>query len=204
MTNAAELRFVAEPRGYWLGDRPLRGITSTLVSAGIIDPSVYTGYESARDRGTRVHAAVQYDVEGDLDEASVGVVIMGYVSAWRRFRDETGFVATEQPELLVCSPTLGYATQVDLVGTIGGKVHVINLKTSRSPAPWWSVQLAGEAIAYAEWAKQNAIYPWSLGRMSVQLADDGAYKATTYRDRSDLDVFRAVALVSAWKETHHD
>lgn len=182
---------------YHLDGEMVPGITSRLRLAGLVDTSFFN--EAARLRGTAVHLATQFLDEGNLALDSVDERIRGYLAGWQKFMAESGFRITDEPELLVASPTLRYATKIDRVGMLAGKPIILNLKTSASPYPWWQVQLAGEAHAFAEWCD---VPRHSLQRMSVQVLADGQYRAHFYNDRRDYQTWAAVVETATWIERH--
>lgn len=195
LTAAGKLVFDETAHRYWLNGRELPGITSRLKVVGYLDERVYR--PGSAERGTAVHLATQFADEGDLAEDSVAPQIRGYVRGWQSFLTETCFVRTEPPELLVCSPTLGYATKIDRIGILNGKTVVINIKTSASPEVWWPLQLAGEALAYSEWL---GVPLHRLNRMDVRLRPDGDFAIDTHSDRHDYDDFRALVRLAARME----
>jgi hypothetical protein len=195
-------------RTYLTGDRALPGISSRLRLAGLVDETWFARYPNASLRGTAVHSATQFWDEGDLAIDSVDPAIVGYLDAWKRFVAETGWRNLEPPETMVASLTMDYATTIDRVGGMGGEwvtgldvpvnLTVLNLKSGRS-APWHAVQLAGEALAYSEWAP----FPlFKIQRAALHLLADGTYRLEPYRNREDYDDFRAVLRVARWRERH--
>jgi len=186
---------------YVVDGRGLPGITSRLKACGLID-DVFFSEESAR-RGTAVHLLTQYVDEGDLELSSIDARLVPYANAWERFKADTCFTQTHEPELPVASVSLGYGTRIDRVGTVTGTLPdrrlVVNLK-SGAAQPWHALQLAGEAIAYSE---TYGVRLGLLERATVQLRPDGTYRFNRYEDRRDFDVWRGVALLAGWKEAHH-
>lgn len=110
------LTFDGETHTYTAGGRSVPSVTQVLKRVGLIDDRWVD--EHALSRGRAVHAVIQYDLEGDLDEASIADEIRPYVDAWRRFRAETG----------------------------GLKAGLIEVKTGASPPPWAALQLAAYAL----------------------------------------------------------
>jgi hypothetical protein len=87
------------PESNWSGstarEAPSKGIamnlqlprvTEVLVGAGLIDTTFMT--EAGRERGTAVHLACQYLDENDLDMDSVDPALVGYLDAYRDFRQQ--------------------------------------------------------------------------------------------------------------------
>ncbi len=197
---AFAVAFDASTHSYATGGRALSGITSRLKLCGLIDDAFFSE-ESAR-RGTFVHLLTQYADEGALDPTSVDPRLVPYAEAWEAWKRDVGFLAIHVPELPVASVVLGYATCIDRVGIIAttptDRRIVLNLKSGASQ-PWHALQLAGEAVAYSE---TYGVRLGLLERATVQLKPDGTYRFNRYEDRRDFDVWRGVAMLAAWRESH--
>lgn len=71
------------------------------------------------------------------------------LAAFRTWQDEAQFV-TVAAEKLVFSREHGYAGTVDLIGTLNGRLAVLDIKTGRGVYPEYKLQLAAYAIARGE------------------------------------------------------
>lgn len=184
---------------YRLDGEVIPGITSVLKRAGIIDDRFYSA--EARDRGSAVHTAIEYLQEGDLERKTLAPLLVPYVEAWERFRDEMGWEPIERPELLVGSETLRFATRIDGVGVTRGcpLVTVCNWKTGSGYSAWWAIQSAGETIAYSETFGRSL---YAMRRASVLLTTNGRYKFDVHDDKNDYAVFRGAAVVAHWKNAN--
>ena len=67
-------------------------VTQILEATGIIDYSMIppATRNMALKRGSLVHAAIQFDIEGDLDWETLDPVLVPYVEAARHFRADYG------------------------------------------------------------------------------------------------------------------
>lgn len=162
------------------------GVTTILKATGFMDTRYFSNY--ARDRGTAVHLACEYDDKGILDDETVDEAIQGYVMAWRNFKNTVKF-QPETMEVMVHNKTYNYAGQYDVTGTIDGRKFLIDRKTGKLPA-YAGIQLA----AYSECLEAEHI------RMAVELHDNGTFRTQTYSDASDWGVFMAALTVYNWKE----
>lgn len=185
-----------DPYGYTIDGLPVPGITKALTRAGAIDDRFYT--EAARERGTAAHIAIQYAIEGDLDERTLHPKLRPYLEAWRAFVAETKWEPTEAPELVVGSLVHRFATRIDGIGNMNGRLWVLNWKTGQKQ-PWWGLQSAGEAIAYSE---THGVPLFKISRASVILSADGRHKIEPHEDRNDIAVFQAAVLWGAWRAAH--
>jgi hypothetical protein len=158
----------------------------SMVPAGVL--------EAKRILGTVVHEACQYDDEGDLDDETVPAEVDGYLSAWRKFRADTGacIIANEKQ---MYHADLQYAGTVDRVASFDGEMWVLDLKTSAAPAPSYGVQLAGYAGLLAA---NGLLVP--LRRATVHLFNDGGYKLVEFKNPADTAAFRACLAIWNWKE----
>ena len=71
--------FDREKHEYRAGGRQLFGVTTVLKRAGIVDDEWWN--EQARDRGSKVHDAIQFLDEGCLDWDKLDPALVGYVQA---------------------------------------------------------------------------------------------------------------------------
>jgi hypothetical protein len=71
------------------------------------------------------------------------------IKAFRAWQDEAQFVPIAS-EKLVFSREHGYAGTVDIIGTLSGRLAVLDIKTGRSVYPEYKLQLAAYAVAWGE------------------------------------------------------
>lgn len=110
---ADPVEFTADGHIYTLNGLRLPSVTGILKDEGFIDDRFFDDY--SRDRGTFVHLATHLDDTGDLDEDTIDPVIMPYLEAWRRFKEESGFIV-EQSEISLANTTYNYAGTIDRIG----------------------------------------------------------------------------------------
>jgi len=182
--------FDEEAHEYFLDERLIPSVTTLLQEVGLIDISKFPDIEFYRERGKAVHSATEFWDKGTLDEDSVEERIVPYLDAYKRFRQETGFVpdATELPgysESLWCAGTL------DKIGMFNGVGAIIDLK-SNSVAPWAAIQLAG----------YNLIHGGGHNRFGLALKNNGTYKLHKFTDYADHRIFEGAAIIYNWKKVH--
>ncbi|MGH8677370.1 MAG: hypothetical protein ACREUQ_03335 [Burkholderiales bacterium] len=187
-------RFDEAAHIYRIGDRVLPHVTEVLKEAGLV--KVWNeDDQAARDRGASVHLACAYFDEGDLDWESVPSEHDGYIEAWRKFQQESGFLV-QQIEKPVCDETYGWAGRLDRTGiTRAGAKAVLEIKTG-AIQPFTALQL----VAYGE-----MLFGHAVERFAVQLKPDGAYTTQYYpisEWRADLRTFHSCCRVAAWKKEH--
>lgn len=163
-----------------------------LIDLSGIPPAVL---EAKRDLGTRVHAACQFDAEGDLDEATVEDDVAPYLEAWRRFLAESDAVILAS-ERRVFNPLYGYAGTLDLELDIGGDLWIVDIKTSIATPLSAGPQTA--AYAAARPAGRTA------GRAALRLRPDGTYRFDQRQHADDWSVFLSCLTLHRYLESHRD
>ncbi len=175
---------------YRLGDRVVPSNTQILKDVGIVDTRYYN-IEAAL-RGTYVHQASEIYCrnDGDFHWPAVDERYVGYVRGWERFVLESGFksVLIEHP---VIGP--GFATTVDRVGWLNGRLVVLEIKTGSRPE-WVVLQTALQLEAILSQRATLKLNPTQ--RFSVTLKPDGKYKLDDPHEEGAR--MEALALVSAW------
>lgn len=186
--------FDEETHTYTLDGVRLPSVTQLLKPIGpdfsMVPPAVL---EAKRHLGVVVHEACQFDDEGDLDDESVPVPVAPYLSAWRKFRADTGaqVIANEQQAF---HPGLRFAGTIDrLVKLPDGSTWLIDLKTSADPYPSYGVQLAGY---------QLLLSLSDVRRATVHLRDDGTYRQHEFKNPNDAAAFMACLSLHQWKEAN--
>lgn len=185
MSETDTLQYDDREHTYTIGGRRLLSVTEVLKLAGLIDTTWYT--EEARDRGSYVAVATALDDRGELDESKVPPEIMGYVTAWRRFRlgTEGALVCVEA---IVCNETLRLAGTIDRVF----KPSVImDIKTGAS-APWHRLQLAGYRECYGGVGEAWDVYLRPNGQYRVDVR-------SVSHCIEDRQVFLAALALAHWK-----
>lgn len=171
------LTFDPETHTYRVGEEIIPSVTQILKEVGLIDTSHFKPEHA--ERGTRVHEATQFWDETGMVDDTIPEELLGYLDAWRKFREETGFTPTHIEQSFFSKQ--GYAGTVDRIG----KTHKINpilldIK-SGPPAPWHRLQLC----AYSLLAKLELNIPvWEA--WGVHLKKDGIYSVEVYRNINDL------------------
>jgi len=141
--------------------------------------------QSACERGSRVHAAVADEINGEFpmlprDE-------MGYLDAARKFLENVDDIKLVEKRLV--SDVHQFTGQVDLVCKIKGDEAetVVDWKTSISMSKSWGLQIS----AYGSLVRTNA-YPLPPGTryMAVQLRKNGTYIVREYTNPAhDFAIF---------------
>lgn len=147
--------------------------------------------------GRRVHLAVQYDAEDDLDDSTVTPDVRGYVDSWRRFRDakQPKIIAAEQ---IVWHPMHRYCGKYDLVLEFDGARWMVDAKSCVQIMPAVGPQTA----AYQQ---ASGVESGITRRGALQLFPDGSMgKLLPLNDPNDWPTFLACLTVYRFKERHHE
>lgn len=183
-----------DPSKYVIDGVRVPSVTEVLHINGLddwsmVDPVVL---EAARQRGQAVHEWTELLDQGFLTpEDRPDEPIAGYVEAYIRFKNETGF-SVEQVEQVVLNETYRYAGMLDRTGKLNGKRALLDLKAVRSVTPATALQTAG----YGECLEEHH------ERYALQLRPDGTYRLTHYADRGDRHDFLSAVRLAWWRLNH--
>ena len=171
---------------YRLDGRVLPSVTEILKDVGAIDTQWYT--EGDRHRGSLVHRAALYLMEGDLDWSELDESIAGYVRSLDRFLAENR-VEVLFAEKIVHGPN--HAGRLDIVCKLSGRLALIDEKTG-NVEPACKLQTAGyaQALEYSEGIRAERRY-------GLKLHADGkaARIVGPYDDVSDFAYWNACVRV---------
>jgi len=195
----AGFRFDQETHTYTLNGRRLPSVTEIIACLhdgyASIPPAVL---EHARQRGTAVHAAIQYHGDGDLAVDTLDLEIVPYFESWLKFLADTGF-RVEGAEQPLYSRTFMYAGTPDLWGSIGADLWLPDIKATSLILPHVSIQTAGYQRLLQELTGRKA------RRAALQLKDDGTYRFNPYpqaEDAADMGTFTAALNIHQWRQKH--
>lgn len=206
------LRFDPEAHAYYLGAEQIPGVTAVLQQV--------TDYRFVPDEvldrkkaiGSALHACIELDHIGELDESTIDPAVAGYFDAWRKFTwDQRAFVlaAAESP---MCSRLYRYGTTPDIWGSMhpdGGSAvpFVLELKSTATIMPAVALQTAAQLQAIAETvtgdAGTRARWLREGRRFALQLKPTGTYSLREFRDPADWPTFAALLAVYRWKRAHN-
>lgn len=190
-----ELRFDPVGHVYTVGAQRVPSVTQIL--APLVDYSQVPRavLERARQLGQAVHRMTElYDLD-DLDMDDLADELRPYLTAWIKFRAETGFVP-ETIEKRLYHPALRFAGTPDRSGLINRRRAVIDIKKMLYLGPVIGLQLA----AYEELFEKNGTHVED--RYALGLRADGTYRLQPYTDKSDWPVFLSLLTTRNWKEKH--
>lgn len=191
----SDLIFDPIEHSYTVGAQRVPGVTATL--APLVDYSMIPKavLERAQQLGTAVHRMTELFDLNDLDEEGLSDELLPFLTAWRKFRAETGFV----PELIekrFHHPALRYAGTLDRTGLISGRRALIDIKKMLTLGPVVGVQLA----AYAELCRVNGHDVQD--RYGLGLRKDGTYRLVPFTDKGDWPVFLSLLTLRNYKDKH--
>lgn len=169
--------------------------TSLFKEFGLINEQNFTQFHA--DKGRAAHLCCYLDDLNDLDIESVDAMLLPHLQAYRKFKQEAGFVPiSELSEKPIVSRAFFFGTTPDMVGNIGNLRVLVELKTG-SNFPWTTrIQTAFQEIALKE-----AGYP-IFRRIGVHLKTNGNYSSKEFSDYHDRE--DAVTLVNAhWIRRHN-
>ena len=160
----------------------------------------------AQERGDAVHYACHLSDLDDLDETSLPIEIVGYIAAWRRLVDETGFRVIAS-EARVDSARYHYAGTLDRVGTFSRIKHLrpsaiclVDLKATATLKPAVGPQTAAFQQA---WNEQHPRKERVEYRFAAHLRADGTGELPECTDPSDWSVFLSALTIQNWQRRHN-
>ena len=180
--------FDADSHQYFLDGVEIPSVTMCLKTAGLT--RTYDGFHDAQLRGLHVHQACEWLDLNDLDWNSVYPAWLGYVKAYARFKDDTGF----QPTLIEYQSwhrQFLYAGTLDRVGQLNGKSVLADIKTG-GQEDWHALQTAAYSLLVDKVDARIAIY----------LKEDGTYLVEKHTDAADIRTFLGALTVTHWRRSH--
>lgn len=187
----------ADKHRYFLRGRPIVGITEALGSVGLkpsLDGIPQHTLERVRTRGSYIHAATQYEDEGDLGE--IAPEHEPYLAAYRQFKKDYDF--RPEPAMIerwMIHGTFYYGGIPDRGGYLGKKKAVLEVKTTVAGVEdWVEFQTALQAILLTD----NAGFKPEV-RCAVALFDDGKYEFRIFKDHRAQALALGAVAIASWK-----
>jgi hypothetical protein len=191
--NAPELAFDEATHTYRFLGAVVPGVTAVLrplSSFAGIPPAVL---EAKAQLGRHVHAACEYDDQGDLDEDSIEDEVAGYLNGWRAFRRDTHCTVLAV-EKRVFEPRLQYAGTLDRLLLIEGVRWLVDLKTCFTTP----ITAGPQTAAYLRALGDTSI----TRRAALRLRPDGTYRFDPLTGPDDWSAFMACLTLHRYKESH--
>lgn len=160
--------------------------------------------ELALQRGTAVHRAVELDVLGTLDEATVDPRVAPYLAQWRKFCRDSGWQPIA-PEVRCASARYGYAGTLDQVGRLPrtpGRTALLDLKTSATAPITVGPQTAGYEQAVRETYPNESWAYGPIDRYALLLTRD-TYRLVPLTNPADIAVFTSALTLWRWCRDHN-
>ena len=133
--------------------------------------------EEARRIGKVVHKFTEQFDKRVLDVSQVPAGLLGYILAWKKFRDWSG-VEIREIEIPAYHPKFLYGCTVDRVVLWRRRCAVVEIKTTEKISKVDALQTAAQAEIW----KASARY-------TVRLKEDGTYELQPWEDKTDFGVF---------------
>mgnify|MGYP001573397303 FL=1 len=139
-------------------------------------------------RGAAVHALIEAQHYGYLDEADVAPEHAPYLAAYRKFLAESKCEPIAC-EIEVVDPNWCYRGHPDLIGWLLGNRIVIDVKTGDASGGEYQVAAYGAA-----WTAERPTEPVKAGAI-LHLRADATYRFEEIEMAPALDVFHAAVIV---------
>jgi hypothetical protein len=201
----SQVHFNPATHAYTLDGQHVPGVTSVLKDVGLtpdfglVDPDVL---DRACQLGRACDTMIELDVLGVLDVTSLDEELKGYYDAWQDFLANSGFKPTSVQEL-VHSAKMGYAGQLDLMGTYGLGASLNDgeegwlIDTKRVASVPFSTRFQTAAYSHA-WVEAGQGRRKAPRRYALQLKKEGRkrYSLIPYEDDpGDMRVFASALTV---------
>jgi hypothetical protein len=187
------LTFDEAAHEYRLGGVRVPGVTSVLRPLADFSGIPRDVLAAKADLGRRVHAACEFDDDGDLDEDSIEDDVRPYLEGWRAFLRDSGAKVLHN-ERRVLDTGLMYAGTLDNVLLIDGAQWLVDKKTCITLPPAVGPQTAAYMRALAD--------PAVTHRGALRLRPDGTYRLDQLTCRDDWSVFLACLTLTRWRESN--
>ena len=151
----------------------------------------------AKERGTNAHIATAFFDRDDLDEETVDAVTNELLDGYKRFRTETGFTPIEI-ERTYYHDRYGFATTIDRLGWLFGKLAIVELKATSIHNPVAALQTAAQLEACNHVRKAQGEKKLAVTRYACRLLP-GRYDLQEHKNPNDLRVFLACLTRHAWR-----
>jgi ATP-dependent exoDNAse (exonuclease V) beta subunit len=201
------LTFHEDAHIYELDGAVVPSVTQILTRSGLIDFSKIPSFirEAALERGRKVHQAIHYYNERDLDLDAFTrdfPLYAPYLFAWVHFCEQRRFVPVLN-ELRIASRRHRCAGTLDALGVLDGSAVLLDFKTGRPSDVASDLQTAAYLGFALEWAGDGEHEPLRqffakhpvVRRYAVQLRRDETFRVEPYAQPSDFRDF--LALVTA-------
>lgn len=201
MTGACE--FLPESHQYRLNGDPVPSSTQVLREAGYVrfDGVPTTILEAAQARGKRVHDALHFIHEGDLDPSSVDDEDLPYLECAKRFEQEYG-LHVDRAEFRVWSQRHRYAGTLDVLGRDEQSGVLLDYKTGHPDDVACDLQTASYWACLIEMGSEDQALQRlfdlcsPVRRLGVRLRAGKSAVVTTYNDPRDFRRFLNALHVS--------
>ncbi len=167
-------RFVEEPHGHFVVDRPVPSPSTVFSDLNFVDPRFFTA--GSRARGRAVHAGIHYALKGTLDWDTLEKPLHGYVHSALRLIERL------KPKIIrleaaLYHPELDFAGVTDVDWLLDGWRWIVDWKTGKAPKV-----ARYQTAAYEMLARRNlsivAGVAETVGikfkRAAVELQEDGS------------------------------
>lgn len=194
--------FDAETHTYRLRGVPVPGVTAAMVplTHGSFYGIAADVLAAASLLGRQVHACIEQDIRGELDDDAMLDAWRPYVAQWRKFRAVSGFEPILS-ESIVYSERDGYAGTLDLFGRLNGRLALVDAKRTamvpRSAGPQTAAYLRALRSCRPDICPPGA----HVDRFALHLkpGDEIGFRLVPFKDARDELDFLAALRVTKWR-----
>jgi len=192
-----DFRFDPDKHEYWLGSQRLPGFTEIKNGCNIgYNHGSELASTIAMAKGKAVHRCCELYDKGEIVWASVKDEIYGYVLAWMKFREDTGYIPNVNfRETPLYHPTYLYGTTPDCGdGRFKDRsTALVEIKTG-AKEEWHKLQTAAQELCLPKRKNKK--------RIVVYLDENGTYKIDEHDDPMDCRVWLSLVVEFNWRLKH--
>jgi len=185
------ITYDAEGRAYYEGKR----IARTTEVCALLAPRTWNADEYYLRKGTLIHRICEWEDSGELDESSVDPNLAGYLSAYRQFKKDTGWL-NERLEKTFIHKGYGYCGRADRVGRLAGIwTWVLDIKSGQ-----FHNADQYQAPAYLFGLQYEGIRVQRCG--DLYLKHNGTYRFTEVKNPTEK-FFKFLEGLKKWREENN-
>ena len=147
----------------------------------------------AAEFGKAVHKACELDDLDNLKRSTLDAALLPYLRAWRSWSKQIN-AKWKHIEYQLHHDRMGYAGTADRIGIVGGKMSIVDIKTTATLMPYTAIQLAAYEYAFKHMTDETM----PIQRIAVQLLNDGRFRTKIYDSPLDKPAFIGLIAKRNW------
>jgi len=172
-------------------------VTELIEYSGLVSP--FSKQPWYAQRGKYVHKAIELDIRGTLDPATVDPEVKPYLDAWREFQRDTR-CSVVLNNFQVVNSRERYCGTLDVVLMMADGPFVTDAKAG-GPSPWHELQVWLYKEALCDMRVKELAYP-QMARTANLYLRPSKVPPYSWKPRGDVDQARCRELCDKWWRGH--